>query len=104
MVGINLDPFSALEKWKEWQSIKRWAELIVELGLSFWLSLCFVAGSALAAHRPPWEALGEGLVAAAVMTAIHWSRSPLTKGMMLVLPGKIGEKELEAEVQVTERR
>lgn len=98
--NIQLDVFDALEKWKEFSTLKEWASFLVSLFCSFWLSGSFACGSALVLHRPPWEALGEGLISATCMATLCWRRSPLTKGMILALPEKEAEKEIESNTQV----
>jgi hypothetical protein len=98
--NLSLDPFSALEKWKEWTRIKDWIALGIELFCSFLFSGCFSAGVALAAHRPKGEAFGEALISAVTMAVLVWRRSDLTRGMMLALPEKEAEAEMSANTQV----
>lgn len=97
---FSIDIFQALEKWKEFGQLKQWLAFLISLFCSFWLSGSFATGSALVLHRPPWEALGEGLISATCMATLCWRRSPLTKGMILALPEKEAEKEMESNTQV----
>lgn len=80
-----------------------WCKLFVSLGFSGFTSFCFSCGSALAAHRPSWEAFGIGLVMCSVMMTVTWRRSPLTKGMIVALPTEEARAELETNTQVVSK-
>jgi hypothetical protein len=86
--NLTLDLFSAIEKFVEFRKLNEWVKLILQLACSFIFSASFASGAALVIHRPPWEALGEGLMAGPTFAVIIWRRSPLTKGLMLALPEK----------------
>lgn len=102
MAVFTLDLFGAIEKLIEFRKLNEWAKFYTGLVCSFWFSGCAASGAALSVHRPAWEALGEGLIAATVSAAICWHRSELTKGMTLVLPGWIAKKEIESNVSITQ--
>lgn len=80
--------------------LNEWAKLLFAEGFSGVTSFCFVCGSSLVSHRPSPEAVGTGLVAAAVMMTVVFRRSPLTKGMLVALPTDEAKEELEANAQV----
>lgn len=102
-LGLTIDLFDAIEKWIQFRKINEWVKLLISLVSSFWLSLSFVTGGSLIAHRPTSEAIGEGLVTATLLCTYLWRRSPLTKGMALALPADEAAKELETNVQVIDK-
>ena len=101
--NLQLDLFGAIEKWIQFRKIDEWVKLAMELFGSFWLGGCFTCGAGLAAHRPPWEALGEGLVAGSIFAVKVWRVSPLTKGMVLALPEKEARQEIKTDTQVIQK-
>jgi hypothetical protein len=91
---------SVLEAFWNRRRIDDWSKLIymqVFSGVTSFLTMC---GGALSAHRPTWEAVGVGMVSAAVGMTIIFRRSQLTKGMTVALPAKEAEAELDANEQV----
>lgn len=100
---ISIDPVKDIESIIQLHKIDQWALLLIQLSYSFWLSLAFTCGGALTVHRPPWEAFGEGLVAGSTYAVVLWRRSPLTKGLMLVLPEKEAEVEMQTNLQVIQK-
>lgn len=83
--------------------LNEWVKLIIQLIASDLLSWQFTEGSALSATTPPMIARGLGLVAGAVMATVIWRRSPLTRGLMLALPAKEAEVELDSNTQVIQK-
>jgi hypothetical protein len=46
----------------------------------------------------------DGLIAMAATTFLLWSRSPLTKGIPLMVPSQLAEKALQEDTTYTERK
>ena len=80
-----------------------WAKLIFELSFSYSISASITCGGALMAHQPWLFAVGSGMVSGAVMATVVFRRSPLTKGMLVVLPSEEAKEELERDTITIER-
>ncbi len=103
-----LDPFSALAdfvlgKLKQ-AMMAQWLKLLFELGFSAAVAFLFVCGTALLASGSWTLAAGSGMVAAALCMTYLFRRSPLTKGLMVVLPEVEEVKEAEAQLQTIKRK
>lgn len=107
----QLNPFTALADlavgfWKAGKA-QAWAKLIFELMASGVISFLFMCGSTLVTSHSwagSWAlSVGIGFVSAAISMTVLFRRSPLTKGMMLVLPGEEAAKEIAASEQVIQR-
>lgn len=81
-----------------------WAQLIISLACSYLGSERFIEGSMLVSGTNPNIARGTGYIVGVVMAAVVWRRSTLTRGMTLALPVEEASKEMEANVQVIERK
>lgn len=106
-----MNPFSALAElavgfWKAGKA-QAWTRLVFALMLSGLLSFLFVCGTALVAlHTTPgcWPlSIGSGMVMAAIAMTVVFRRSPLTKGMMLVVPTEEAAKELATDLEVIQK-
>jgi hypothetical protein len=80
--------------------VDRWCRLIFAMLFSSIVSFLFVCGGALATHRPLLEAVGVGMIAAAVMATKEFRASDLTKGIQVALPAGEAKAELETDTQV----
>lgn len=98
MLDFNLG--SILEAFWNRRRIDDWSKLIYMQVFSGATSFLTVCGGELSAHRPTWEAVGVGMVSAAVGMTIIFRRSQLTKGMTVALPAKEAESELDANEQI----
>jgi hypothetical protein len=98
--NVQLDLFSAIQKFIEFRKINEWIKLGISLFCSFWLSSTFVTGSALLARQPWPMAIGAGLVSGSTLATVLWRNSPLPKGTQLALPIEEAAKELNTNVQV----
>jgi hypothetical protein len=103
-----MNPFDGVAKFflgmLEQKTIQNWARLIFELLCSGILSFLFVCGSILAAPPHSWAiASGTGMVVAAVCMTVVFRRSPLTKGLLLVLPSQEALKELSTDIEVIQK-
>jgi len=94
---------SAVTKLIEIHKIDRWARLLFTMTFSSTVSFLTVCGSSLTAHRPLYEAIGSGMISAAVMATVLFRRSELTKGMLVALPEKEAEAEIKTDTQVIQR-
>ena len=101
--NLQLDLFSAIEKFVQFRKINEWIKLGWELLCSYWISFSTITGGALVAHRPMLEAIGEGLLGGAVFATVIWRRSPLTKGMALALPAEEAAEEFKANQQIIQK-
>lgn len=98
MLDFNLG--SILEAFWNKRRIDDWSKLAYMQVFSGATSFLTVCGGSLAAHRPTWEAVGLGMVSAAVGMTVIFRRSQLTKGMTVALPAKEAEQEMDANTQV----
>lgn len=102
-----MNPFSALAElalgWIKDKILVHWLNLIFELVWSGILTFLFVCGSALAAKVLTGVAIGAGMVSSAVTMTIVFRRSPLTKGLLLVLPSAEALKEIQTDVETIQR-
>ena len=102
-----MDPFQALAKTiigiYEGKAIQKWVALLFELIWSGGLTFLFSCGSALIAKAPPGIAIGTGMVLSAITMTVVFRRSPLTKGLLLVLPSAEALKEIATDVQTIQR-
>ena len=79
--------------------INEWAKLIFTLALSGFNTFLLTSGASLVAHRPAWEACGSGMILSAVVTTALFRRSPLTKGMLIMLPADEAKLEMDNDLQ-----
>lgn len=96
---ISIDPFQFIDAWRRSTRLFEYAVLGVSLAFSATASFLFTCGGSLAAHRPPWEAIGTGMMVAAVAMAEVWRRKA-PKGSVAVLPADEAKQELGTDVQV----
>ncbi len=83
--------------------LDKWARLVFTMSFSGIGSFLTACGSALIVHRPSPEAIGEGMVTAAVMMVVVFRRSDLTKGMLIALPEAEAVAEINADQQVIQK-
>ena len=103
-----MNPFSVIAEFflgvLKQKTLQNWLRLLFELFLSGLLTFMLIAGSTLLVPPHSWAiATGSGLVLAAVVMTVVFRRSPLTKGMMLVLPSWEAAKEIETNLQVIQK-
>ena len=84
-------------------AMAQWTKLLFTMGFSATVSFLFVCGSVLALGQPAAFAIGSGMVMAAMAMVVLFRRSPLTKGLMVVLPEAEAAKEIETNFQVIEK-
>jgi hypothetical protein len=102
-----VNPFSALAElavgfWKAGKA-QAWAKLIFQLLASGLISFLFVCGTALVGSRSWAVAIGMGMIMASVSMTVVFRRSPLTKGMLLVLPSEEAAKEINSDLQTIQK-
>ena len=86
------------------KTLQGWIRLGVELFLSGLLSFLFVCGTVLIAPPHSWAiGAGSGMVVASVCMTVVFRRSPLTKGLLLVLPSAEALKEINTDIEVIEK-
>lgn len=95
---------TGINQFIELRRLNQWAKLIFEIVFSFWVSGTFVCGGSLVAHSSTPVAVGLGLTAGAVHATVIFRGSPLTSGLMVALPEKEAEAELNADLQVIEKK
>jgi hypothetical protein len=91
---------SAITKLVEIHRIDRWCRLVFTMGFSANVSFLVTCGGALAAHRPTFEAVGTGMISAAVMMTVLFRRSDLTKGMIVAIPEQEARAEITTDTQI----
>lgn len=87
----------------EQKKIQNWYKLFFTLIMSAVLTFLYVAGTALSTGASGLVSFGLGMVASAVVMTVVLRRSPLTKGMLFVLPSEEATKELETNLQVIQK-
>jgi len=80
-----------------------WMKLLFTMAFSAAVSFLFVCGTMLALGQPVAFAIGSGMVMAAMAMVVLFRRSPLNKGLMVVLPESEAAKELETDFQIIEK-
>jgi hypothetical protein len=102
-----MDPLGALAEFvlgkMKQSAIAQWAKLLFTMGFSATVSFLFVCGSVLALGQPVAFAIGSGMVMAAMAMVVLFRRSPLTKGLMVVLPEAEATKEIGSNFQIIEK-
>jgi GH24 family phage-related lysozyme (muramidase) len=100
---IDLNPFSALAsfilgKMKQ-STIALWVKLLFEIWFSATVSFLFVCGTTLIATKSWALSVGAGMIMAACVMTVLFRRTPLTKGLMVVLPAEEAAAELGHDFQ-----
>lgn len=105
MLFSPLDIAVALEKFATdmiaLHRLDKWARLVFTMAFSGIVSFLTTCGGAMAypLHRPTTEAIGEGMISAAVMMTVLFRRSELTKGMLVALPAEEAKQEIHTDAQ-----
>ncbi|PSH02801.1 MAG: hypothetical protein CXZ00_15495 [Acidobacteria bacterium] len=81
-----------------------WWNLVFEISFSAMVGFLFIAGTAMVATKSVVLGVGSGMVMAAVCMVAVFRRSPLSKGLIVVLPAAEAAKEMESNLQTIERR
>lgn len=102
-----MDPFQGLAafvlgKMKE-SAMALWMKLLFQMGFSALASYLFICGSVEVSTGNVVVAHGSGQIAAAFALIVLFRRTPLTKGMMAVLPAQEATKEIETDFQVVQK-
>jgi hypothetical protein len=84
--------------------LSQWWKLLFELAFSATVSFLFVCGTVILSTKSVVIGAGSGMVMAALCMTVLFRRSPLTKGMMVVLPAAEAVKEMDAQFQTVERK
>ncbi len=82
----------------------KWFRLVASISASSFISFfgifAVAGGAALANHVPPLtafvSAIFSGAGAMAISVLYLWRRSPLTRGIPIVIPGEVAKAEIEA--------
>ena len=103
-----MNPFTGIAQFAlgliEHKVLQGWVKLGVELFLSGLLSFLFICGSVLISPPHSWAiGIGSGMVIAAVCMTVVFRRSPLTKGLLLVLPSSEALAEIHTDIQEIEK-
>jgi len=84
--------------------LSQWLKLLFELTFSATVSFLFACGTVILASNSVIAGVGSGMVMSALCMTVLFRRSPLTKGMMVVLPAAEAAKEMSAQFQAIERK
>ncbi len=102
-----MDPLGALAEFvlgkMKQSAMALWLKLLFTMAFSAAVSFLFVCGTMLGLGQPAAFAIGGGMVMAALAMTVLFRRSPLTAGLMVVLPGAEAAKEIETNFQVIEK-
>ena len=103
-----MNPFSALAEFvlgkMKQSAIALWCKLIFTMLFSAVVSFLFICGTTLLATRSWTISAGAGMVFAAMAMTVLYRKSPLTKGLMVVLPAAESAKEIETDFQTIEKK
>jgi hypothetical protein len=82
-----------------------WLKFLFEMAFSGLVTFLFVCGGVLASTRSWSLSTGLGMTATAISLTVLFRReqAKLTKGMLVVLPGKEAAEELAADVEVIQK-
>lgn len=100
---ISVDPFSWIDQLRKTTKLFEWITLIFQMGFSATVTFLSVTGTALMSHASTGVAIGSGMSSTAVVLAVFFGRSSLTRGMLLVRPMSEAKAELESDLAITER-
>ena len=83
----------------------QWLKFLFELAFSAVVSFLFICGSVLCAAHNELEAIGAGMIAAALSLTVLFRResSKLTKGMLVILPSAEAAKEIATDFQTIQK-
>jgi len=102
-----MDPLSALAEFvlgkMKQSAMAQWAKLLFTMGFSATVSFLFVCGTVLGLGQPATLAIGGGMVMAAMAMVVLFRQSPLTKGLLVVLPEAEAAREMETDFQIIEK-
>jgi hypothetical protein len=102
-----VNPFNAIAEivlgYMKGRALQAWARLLFEMFFSAVVSFLFVAGTLLATTRDWAIAIGTGMVTASVFATILFRRDPLTKGMVVAIPGEEAKAEINSNVQIIDK-
>ena len=103
-----MNPFDALAEFvlgrMKQSAMALWLKLIFELVFSAIVAFLFVAGTVALSTRSWLVGLATGMVMAAICMVAVFRRSPLTKGLTVVLPGAEAAREIGSDLQTIERK
>lgn len=88
----------------EQKKIQGWYTLIFQLVFSSLVTFLYVTGSALAAGTNALISVGLGMVSAALVLTVLFKRSPMTKGMLAIIPAEEMIKENTTNLQVIDKQ
>jgi len=92
--------FTGINQFIEYRRINEWTKLILSCVFTFWLSAAFSCGALMAAKTATAVAVGTGLMTGSSLATLVFRRSPLSKGLILALPEKEAEVEMNTNLQV----
>ena len=103
-----MNPFDALANFGlgilKQQVIQGWCKLIFTIAFSGGVTFVFICGTVLVSPPHSWAiAVGSGQMLAAVCMTAVFRASPLTKGLLVVLPSAEAAKEIETDLQTIQR-
>lgn len=83
----------------------QWLKFLFELGFSGLLGFLFGTGASLLKTRSWPIGIGTGLISCAVclLALFGKERSKLTRGMIIVFPGELAAKQIEASLNTEEK-
>jgi hypothetical protein len=102
-----MNPFGALAEFvlgkMKQSAMALWLKLLFTMGFSAIVSFLFTCGTVLVSTKSYALAFGGGMIVAAMSMTVLFRRSPLTKGLMVVLPAEESLKELETNFQTIQK-
>lgn len=104
---MTADPFAAIADiilgiYHE-RKVQQWISLLFQMGFSAIVTFLFECGTLLTTTKSWTISVGGGMVMSAVVLTIFFRSSPLTKGMLGVLPSAEAQKEIDSSIQRIQR-
>ena len=107
-MSITGDPFTAIVNIflgiYETKKVQQWVVLLFQMFFSAFSTFLFVCGSSLVSTKSWSLSIGAGMISSSLVLVVLFRRSPLTKGMMAVLPIDEAKVEIATDVQIIEKK
>lgn len=100
VAGIIVGIYSTNKKTKV---LQQWLTLLFQMFCSGVITFMFTAGTTMITSKSLVLSIGTGLISTAVILTVYLRTSPLTKGMMFVLPAQEAKEEINTNVQVIQK-
>lgn len=102
-----MNPFSALAElalgYFKGKALQAWAKLLFTMAFSAVASFFFVCGTVLVSTRDWAISIGTAMITVSIVVTALFRHSPLSKGLMVVLPEAEAKAEIDSNLQVIQK-